>query len=351
MGQRARPRITWVALAAAALAGVRAAHANEEARRFRLPGPRRVEVMRVEWRDAVRERAVPAKLYYPSDDPGPFPVVIFSHGLGGTREGYEYLGRHWASHGYVSVHLQHPGSDDAVWRGQPDPMRSMRKAIRDVRNSVNRPLDVSFALDKLEEMNRTEGPLAARLDMARVGVAGHSYGAYTALAVAGQVFGGPGGRRFSFGDPRVKAVIAMSAPAPRRHVPYEEAFGGIRVPCMHMTGTRDTSPVVPETTPEDRQIPFRYSRGADGYLVIFTDGDHMIFAGRRGRIGDGSRDARFHELIRMTTTAFWEAYLREDDRALRWLADGRLRAALGEDATAEIALRDTAPAEERAREP
>src|SRR5882672_6583070 len=75
-----------------------------------------VEIARYTWHDAKRDRDVPAKIYFPKSGNGPFPVIIFSHGLGGSREGYEYLGQYWASHGYVSVHLQHAGSDDAIWR-------------------------------------------------------------------------------------------------------------------------------------------------------------------------------------------------------------------------------------------
>ena len=79
------------------------------------PGPHEVAVLLAAWQDSRRQRQVPVKIYYPADGAGPFPVIIFSHGLGGSREGYQYLGRHWASHGYVSVHLQHIGSDQAVW--------------------------------------------------------------------------------------------------------------------------------------------------------------------------------------------------------------------------------------------
>jgi len=73
-----------------------------------------VEIQRTTWHDANRDRDVPVKIYSPKSGNGPFPVIIFSHGLVGSREGYEYLGRHWASRGYVSVHLQHYGSDDDV---------------------------------------------------------------------------------------------------------------------------------------------------------------------------------------------------------------------------------------------
>lgn len=75
-----------------------------------------VAVSRAEWRDDKRNRVVPVKIYAPQVGGGPFPVIIFSHGLGGSREGYEYIGRCWAAHGYVVVHLQHEGSDDGVWK-------------------------------------------------------------------------------------------------------------------------------------------------------------------------------------------------------------------------------------------
>ena len=42
-----------------------------------------VSVIQYEWQDAKRNRAVPAKVYYPKEGSGPFPVIVFSHGLGG----------------------------------------------------------------------------------------------------------------------------------------------------------------------------------------------------------------------------------------------------------------------------
>ena len=61
-------------------------------------------------RDAGRGRELPIKVYYPLES-GRYPLIIFSHGLGGSKEDYEYLGRYWASRGYVSIHPQHPASE------------------------------------------------------------------------------------------------------------------------------------------------------------------------------------------------------------------------------------------------
>jgi predicted dienelactone hydrolase len=65
--------------------------------------------------DAKRDRYLPVRVYLPANRT-PAPVVLFSHGLGGTRNGSRFLGEHWAARGYVVVFLQHPGSDDSVWR-------------------------------------------------------------------------------------------------------------------------------------------------------------------------------------------------------------------------------------------
>jgi len=300
-----------------------AAEAREETYK-KQPGPHQVETITYDWLDAARDRTVPVRVYYPKAGGGPLPVILFSHGLGGTRDGYAYLGRHWASHGYVSVHLQHTGSDDAVWRGKANPMQAMREAAAGPRNAIDRAGDVRFAIDRLEATDRDTPPLKGRLDLARLGMAGHSFGAHTTLAVAGQTYipllGKP-----KTADPRVKAAIPMSAPVPPRKRNLDAVYQHIRIPCFHMTGTLDSS-VIRETDPKERRIPFDHTRGSDQYLVTFAGGDHMVFSGHRRRLGDGTKDPLFHDLIRQSTTAFWDAYLKGDAEAMAWFSgDGFAR--------------------------
>lgn len=306
-----------------------------------------VATVSYDWKDAKRDRVVPVKIYYPSGVKGieiewskfKSPVIIFSHGLGGTREGYEYLGRHWASHGYVSVHLQHIGSDDSAWRGQQQQfMQAMRQAAADPTNAINRPLDVRFAIDQVEKLNSAEdSPLKSRLDLENIGMAGHSFGAFTTLAVAGQTFVLPRGGEQQLADPRVKAAIPMSAPVPRNKEQHTKAFGSVKIPCLHMTGTEDTSPIN-DTTAEERLIPFQHAKLADAYLINFKGGDHMIFSGR-GRLRAKPSDARFQELIRQSSTAFWDAYLKGDKKAKTWLAEGGFEKVMGGDGMFEKKLK------------
>lgn len=317
---------------------VAGAETDVRSQQYNSAGSHEVEVAKYDWVDQKRNRHVPVKIYYPKSSGGSLPVIVFSHGLGGSREGYEYLGRHWASHGYVSVHLQHTGSDDAVWKDiEPkERMQAMRRAAANPQNSINRPLDVRFAIDQMAKMNRDESPLKGRLDLERVGLAGHSFGAYTTLACAGQIFVGSLGNTISLPDPRIKAAIPMSAPVPRNQDQFDKAYGAIKIPCLHMTGTKDKSPIS-DTTAEERRIPFDHINGADQYLIIFKDGDHMIFSGR-GRLEGGEKDAHFQEFIRMSSLAFWDAYLKGDAKVKAWLADGGFKAVLGEDGTFEKKL-------------
>jgi predicted dienelactone hydrolase len=233
--------------------------------------------------------------------------------------------------------VQHPGSDSIVWTNVPlaELPSEMRKAAANPQNAVNRPLDVSFAIDQLEKLNRDDSPLKNRLDLARIGVAGHSFGAFTTLAVAGEVFVAPG-REVSFADPRVKAAMAMSAPVPVNKASLDQAFARIKIPCLHLTGTADFSPIG-DTKPEDRRLPFEYINGADQILITFTGADHMTFAVRE-RLRNGEKDELFHELICASSTAFWDAYLKGDAGAKAWLTGGGFKSLLGRNGTMEEKL-------------
>jgi predicted dienelactone hydrolase len=297
-------------------------------------GPFAVAVVRYDWTDAARKRPVPVKIYFPEKGAGPFPVIVFSHGLSASREEYEYVGRHWASHGYVVALPTHLGSDDGSWN-RAHPGQPVQPGSADLEDAMARPLDVSFVLDRLTAMNREKGPFRGRLNLNEIGMSGHSFGGWTTLAVAGQSFPGftGGGRKGTLGDPRVKAAVAMSAPpAPRQLI--ERSYGSIRIPILHMTGTLDDSPVS-ETRAADRRIPFDHIQGVDQYLVIFEGGDHTVFFGRRPG-GVDAKDPRFHDLIHESTTAFWDAYLKGDAAAKRWLAEGGFRDVMGKDGKLEI---------------
>jgi dienelactone hydrolase len=274
----------------------------------------KAEIVDLVVRDLARDREIPLRVYLP---PGRMaaPVVLFSHGLGGSREGNSYLGNHWAGRGYVAVFLQHPGSDEAVWKEVPAARRmaELNKAAS-VENFRKRAADVPAVLDALAawEMADEHG-LKGRLDLDKVGMAGHSFGAKTTQVVVGETLLLVGD---SLREERIDAAVMMS-PSPPAVGDPAAAFAGIRIPCLLMTGTRDDSPIG-GTSPADRLRVFPHLRQAPAWQVVFEDGDHMIF-GDRGLLGRRVEKGRYHRPILALTTAFWDLHLKQDPAAAAWL--------------------------------
>lgn len=284
------------------------------------PAPESVEALRFEPIDMGRERSVPLKVYLPRPS-GPAPVVIFSHGLGGSRENSPYLGEHWARAGYCAVFVQHPGSDESVWQDVPPGRRmaAMREAAG-LREALDRFRDIPFVLDRLEEWNGAEGhPLKGRLDLGRVGLCGHSFGAVTTQALMGQRF--PGDR--SVRDRRLKAFFLMS-PSASRGLPSARAFGEVDAPVLCMTGTEDGSPLQPELTPESRLEVYACLPTGEKYQLVFDKAGHFAFSD----VGlyDEQRLPHHHPAIQLVSTRFWDAYLKEDEAARAWLQSEAPRA-------------------------
>ena len=299
------------------------------------PAAAAFDVERTEWRDPARGRNVPVKLVVPRA-PGPHPVILFSHGLGATRDAYAYLGEAWARAGYVTVYLQHAGSEAAIFQKGVSRQQAMLAAVADWSVAEARPRDVRFALDHLSAEARAGTPLGRAVDLAHVGVAGHSFGAWTSLVLAGQRIAagyadGPLYPVDAYADPRVRAALAMSPPVRRHHdgaPTYDDIYGSIAVPLMVMSGTRDLSPVG-DQRPEERRIPFDHARAHEGELVTFRDGDHWIYSGRGFHKRMLDTDLRFQSVIAEASTRFWDAYLRGDRRARAWLRGGGLKERLG----------------------
>ena len=280
-----------------------------------IPDANRPAPLDLTVRDEQRQRDIPLRIYLPSGKT-PEPVVLFSHGLGGSREGCVYLGRHWAARGYVAVFLQHPGSDASVWQNVP-PMQRMAalRQAADARNYLLRVQDVRAVLDELEHWNRAEGhALAGRLDLSRVGMSGHSFGALTTQAVSGQTaLRG----MLSLTDPRIRAAIAFSPDSPHPGDPHQ-AFGRVRIPWLLMTGTRDVASIG-NADVASRLAVFDGLPPGGKYEVVLDGAEHSAFTDRALPGETGKRNPNHHRVILALSTAFWDAWLRQDAAARAWL--------------------------------
>jgi predicted dienelactone hydrolase len=266
--------------------------------------------------DAKRDRTIPVRVYLPATTT-PAPVIVWSHGLGGSRDNSPYLGTHWSKRGYVCVFLQHAGSDEAVWRDVPlrERMTALRAAAS-LENFRRRCDDVKAALDQLARWHADDKhELHGRLDLERVGMTGHSFGAQTTQAVGGQSAPLVGAR---FADPRIDAALPMS-PAPPALGDARKAFADVRIPWLLMTGTHDASPIHDRAPEERLQVYPALPATIDRYELVLHEAEHSAF-GDRALPGEKlAHKATHHRSILAVSTAFWDCHLRGDAAARAWL--------------------------------
>lgn len=245
-----------------------------------MPPATQYETHYLQWQDVARERTVPAKLYLPARAPAPVPLVVFSHGIGGSREGYTYLGKYWAANGYASLHLQHTGSDRNLWTGNPLALVTRLQGAAQEAEAMNRARDVSFALDQV-----LAGELAGRIDPLRIAAAGHSYGANTTLLAAGaQVV--REGRAMDFADARIRAAVVISAPPFYGEADPQAILRHVRVPTLHITSMADDIRIPGYYSGvDDRAVVYASTGSARKALAVFKDGSHSMFTDRLGTGG------------------------------------------------------------------
>lgn len=237
----------------------------------------------MDWHDSQRDRTVPVRLYLPlaTDKGYQAPLVVFSHGIGGSRYGYSYLGRHWASKGFASLHLQHVGSDRRIWTGgSPFTVLDRLHAAAQDAEAIARAYDLHFALNQV-----LGGSLAHLIDSKRIVAAGHSYGANTTLLAAGAQVKRQG-HMLDLLDSRLQAAILISAPPFYGESSSDRILTPVRVPTLHITATDDVIRIPGYySAVEDRIAIFDAVGSRQKMLAVFIGGSHSIFTDRTGTGG------------------------------------------------------------------
>ncbi len=263
-------------------------------------GPFRTRKVSLSLEDSDRDRTYPVDVYLPQNlrlIRGTLPVVVISHGLGDSRTSFLDIGAHIASYGFVVALPEHIGSNHdqkaAMFAGLSN------ETFR-AREFIDRPLDITYLLDQLARTNQSD--YAGKLNLDRVAVMGHSFGGYTALALAGatidfdrlarectpetnivinaaqllecrsleltsdpavvEALGQTGVR-----DPRVKMVLAY---APVSQLFGQSGIGRIQIPTVIMGGAFDVvAPAVPQQVDA-----FRWLTTTDKYLYLGENSSH-----------------------------------------------------------------------------
>lgn len=250
-----------------------------------------------------------------------YPLIVYSHGSGGQKFIASFLTEELAAQGFVVVAANHTG-DTAI-------DRVAGTTVVPDQNDLNRPADVSRLIDAMLARSAAAGDFfSGRVDADRIGVVGHSYGGYTAIATVS-------GHATSLGsvkpDPRVKAVVTH-APYTLRLTPAELAAD--KVPTMLISGTKDiTTP-----TNTNAMVAFESITGPPVVLAEITGVAHQSFTdvctyldqipalpeapefvisviksyAKEGCGPDFLDYARGLELINVLTVAFLRTYVAED---------------------------------------
>ncbi|HZS08128.1 MAG TPA: dienelactone hydrolase family protein [Blastocatellia bacterium] len=246
---------------------------------------------------------------------GKFPLVVFSHGNGGSRHQNTFWCDYLASHGYVVVSADHTGNARmTVING-----KVIRNQAAERRNSaVDRPKDMSFLLDEMTRWNEgADKRFAGRLDLAKVTAAGMSFGSMTAIRVADL-------------DPRFKAVIAMSGAYPERT--------NRTVPSLLMLGTEDLT--IGEKGNEIIRSHHAKHTGPS-YLLELKNGGHFSFTdifkinknfgdgagtGKRRETGEAfnyTSMEKTYAIINSYSVAFLGVYVKGEREYLEFLKNNR----------------------------
>ncbi len=323
--------------------------------------------------DSQRDKDVTMAVEYPSRG-GPYPVIIFSHAYGSSKDAYTPLTEYWVGHGYICIRPSH--ADAGVIRvpllPRPEPARERgRNRTRSRGNATvrtepprpapetlwqgqttadwaNRARDISFIIDSIGDLEQKYPELAGKIDRTKIGVGGDNYGAFTAMLVAGMT---------SFkttpplhpADSRVRAALAMSPQGVSDVLGLTpDSWRDVKIPMMFMTGSLDRG-LGENGDPKWRHDAFADSPAGDKYFISFTGASQKTFAGGVGAISDSEiyrgrpqtdvygnpintpppmRSAtvmnpgrRIFGSVEMASIGFWDAYLKNDSNAKEYLND------------------------------
>ena len=214
--------------------------------RFYGSADQRLEIDRIEQATLKlddSENPLQLRITFPKQD-GPFPVIVFSHGLFGTNDHYLMLTEFWASHGYVVIQPNHPDSMALGTRFGD---------FTATRCWAERPQQVSAVFDSLDQLVKQHPQLKGKMNDQRMGVGGHSFGAGTANLLAGAKVSY---RRWgsSLADERIKAALLMS-PQGEGDILNRQSWEQMKTPFMVLTGSKDES-VRTKKSPSWRRQPY-----------------------------------------------------------------------------------------------
>lgn len=297
------------------------------------------------------DRTIPIRVRYPSNvRPAPgekLPVVIWSHG-GNLKADGQLNNNEWGNSlsaaGYVVIHMAHipvTTAQGTALYAEFGLTGAQGQACFGVAQ-VLRPRDAQAVIAALATISAQVPELPAPLDLDRVAMAGHSYGAYTTRTIEGArvdlcpdaatVAGFPANwpyRDVSFRSPVPKAFMALSPQGPGRFGFFPTSWSGLDRPDITMSGDGDDTTgglgglgADPEEgeQPADRIYAYPVMPAGNKWLMYIASplATHNTFG-----LANASQPT-FENWVRATGLAFMDTHLRASASARTWLATNKL---------------------------
>ncbi len=266
-------------------------------------------------RDEKRGRDIESRVHYPATG-SKLPLIVFSHGFGADRTAFTPIAQHWAEHGFVVVSPSHiDGFGKSKGKGGAPPAGGLSALMKNaVLKTENRVGDITFILDSLDQLIIQLPALKDRIDRSRIGVGGHSLGAYTTMLIGGVTADIGEVKARSFKDARVRCIMPISGQGTGQQGLTDSSWSTLTIPMLTVTGSLDKG--AGGQGPEWKKEPFKFSPAGDKYLVFIEGANHVSFGGATpGNITDA---------VKAGTLAFWNAYLKDDAAAKSSLASGSI---------------------------
>lgn len=221
---------------------------------------------------------------------GPYPLLVYSHGYGGSGLAAVFLTEMLASHGWIVAAPDHHDPYSAV-RIRDTDAGSLETAdalayVEELSNSG--PEDREKYLFRLEEMQFVLNSMvdseefASMIDQERIAVGGHSFGGFTALGVSGTL---P-----EYHDERIKGLLLFSTGA-GGYLFSEEELSRIDVPMMLYMGEKEREQTRNETTMLELAMKIYDNAAPPKYFVEIKNGTHFSF-------NNGFKDTLWNRMFR-----------------------------------------------------
>jgi len=268
---------------------------------------------------AATHRELELNLYYPEDySDNTFPLLLFSHGNWSDKDAYDRIIEHWTSHGYITISINHldccsmlGGIISSIRHGQ----------LGLIEGRIN---DLVFLLDNLDSLAVLVPAIAGKIDRDNIAATGHSFGAFSAQQLAGAGTFDPDDENYLyFRDQRIKAVVAISPPGEMFDTITDGSWLEIEKPMLVTTGTWDSNE---QFWPDWRahKLSFDTAKPGQNYALVTQGADHYL--GNLICTLDREITPQYDALnmLNVTTTAFLDAYLKNNSQAAEFISGDEL---------------------------